>query len=432
MNPAIVALIIFAIVFTLILGGMWIFLALAITGLLGISLFTGYPVGNMIPQIAFTSNESFVLTCLPLFVLMGELLLTSGISKSLYSTLRLWVEWIPGRLLHSNILACTIFAAVSGSSAVTAATIGSIAAPELKELGYAAGPSVGTLAGAGTLGLLIPPSIVMIVYGAITGVSVERLFAAGIIPGLMLSALFMTYIIIYCHFRPEAAPGVKRKIRWGKKLIETLRILPTFLLISIVLGVIYAGIATPTEAGAVGALGAIVVAYGYGNLNWKVFRRAAFSTVNTTCMIMMIVTGASILSSCLAYLQIPQNMMNILVSLRLSKWFVFIIFCLIYIGLGCLFDGISMMLLTLPVIYPIVIGLGFNPVWFGVVLVILIETGQITPPVGFNLFILKNITGEDIGFIVRNSLPFFFLMLLGIIIITMFPGMVLWLPKVIM
>lgn len=432
MSTGMMLLIILGIVFSLILSSTWVFLSLALTGVFGFLFFSGYSVWTIVPQLAFTTNESFVLTCLPLFVLMGELLLHSGASKNLYSGLKPWVEPIPGKLLHSNILACTIFAAVSGSSAVTVATIGSIAVPELEKLGYNKGPALGSLAGAGTLGLLIPPSIVMIVYGAITGQSVARLFAAGIFPGLLIALLFMIYVVVMSVLRPSIAPPSLTEQSFKEKIIGTIKILPIIALICLVLGIIYLGIATPTEAGAIGAFGALVIVLTHGNMSWLVLKEASFATLKTTCMVMFIVIGASILSSCLAYLKIPQDLMKYLVAIGLSKWVIFSIFCLIYIGLGCLFDGISMMLLTLPIIYPVIVGLGYNPIWFGVVLVVLIETAQITPPVGFNLYVLKNISGEGIGMIVKNSIPFFFLMLIGLIILCFLPQIALWLPDKLM
>jgi tripartite ATP-independent transporter DctM subunit len=423
--------IILGLLFLLLFAGVWIFLALTLTGAASLFFFSSYSVGSMLPQIAFSSNESFVLTCLPLFIWMGELLYRSGASKDLYSGLRPWMEFLPGKLLHTNILACTIFAAVSGSSAVTAATISSIAVPELKRLGYKSGPVVGTLAGAGTLGILIPPSIMMIVYGAITGESVARLFASGVFPGLMLTGLFMLYIVVLGLINPSIAPPSGQSWSLRSAITGTLKMVPTAGLIIIVLGLIYAGIATPTEAAAVGVTGALGIILFKKKLNWDNFIGSCYTTLKTTSMVMFIVMGASLLTSAMAYLRIPQIMMDFIIGLGFSRWIIFTIFCLIYIGLGCLFDGVSMMLLTLPVVFPVMTKLGFDPVWFCVVLVILIETAQITPPVGFNLFVLQNVSGEPVSLIVRHSMPFFILMLLGIIILSIFPGVALWLPNLV-
>jgi tripartite ATP-independent transporter DctM subunit len=431
MNIELAVLVILGSLFFLLFSGVWIFLALTLTGAAALFFFSSYSVGSMLPQIAFSSNESFVLTCLPLFIWMGELLFRSGASKDLYSGLRPWMEFLPGKLLHTNILACTIFAAVSGSSAVTAATIASIAVPELKRLGYKDGPVVGTLAGAGTLGILIPPSIMMIVYGAITGESVARLFASGVIPGLMLSSLFMLYIVVLGLKDPSIAPPSGQAWSLGPAITGTLKMVPTAGLIVIVLGLIYVGITTPTEAAAVGVIGALCIIQFKNKMNWENFTGSCYTTLKTTSMVMFIVMGASLLTSAMAYLRIPQVMMDFIIGLGFSRWIIFSIFCLIYIGLGCLFDGVSMMLLTLPVVFPVITKLGFDPVWFCVVLVLLIETAQITPPVGFNLFVLQNISGEPVSFIVWHSMPFFFLMLLGIFILSIFPGIVLWLPNLI-
>ena len=335
---------------------------------------------------------------------------------------------MPGRLLHSNILACTVFAAVSGSSAATCATIGTVAVPELKRLGYEEGISLGSLAGAGTLGLLIPPSIVLIVYGAITAESIGQLFLGGIIPGLMLSALFMLYIGFQAIRRPSIAP-VGRSYSWldrGKGLVE---VIPVAVVILLVLGLIYMGITTPTEAGAVGAVSAFATVILYRNLSWRVIKEASWNALRTGCMIMMVIAGATVLASTLGYLLIPQWLAAVVEASGLSKYVILAILCLIYVGLGCLFDGVSMMVLTLPIIYPMVLAMGFNGIWFGVLLTVLIETAQITPPVGFNLYVLQTISGRSIGMIVRNTIPFFFCLLLGVVILIIFPDLALILPN---
>ncbi len=428
-DPIVILIVILAILFTFIGSGLWIFLSLALTGLLGLMLFTEYPLGEIVVQVAFSANRNFIMTCLPLFVFMGELLFVSGASRDLYSGLSACVSGVPGRLLHSNVLSCTIFAAVSGSSAVTAATIGSVAVPELKKLGYDEGLTIGSLAGAGTLGLLIPPSIAMIVYGSITEQSIGQLFIAGVFPGLLLSALFMSYIAIRAIRNPSIAP-VSETFTWKERIKRTAKIAPIISVIILVLGLIYTGIATPTEAGAIGTLGALVVTLGYNrSLFWENFVKAAMATVRTTCMIMFIVTGAAVLSSALAYLRIPQQLAVIITSSGLPNYVIFGILCVIYLGLGCIFEGISMMVLTLPVVYPLILKMGFDGVWFGVVLVMLIEVAQITPPVGFNLYVLQNIAKVDIGVVVRHTIPFFLIMLIALVIVICFPNVALFLPR---
>ena len=428
MSEWLILVVVLILVFGFIFGSLWIFMALTVTGIFGMIIFTPYPIGPMTAKLLFNSNSSFVLTCLPLFIFMGELLFRSGASKHLYAGISPWVERIPGRLLHSNILACTVFAAVSGSSAATCATIGTVAVPELKKLGYDEGTSLGSLAGAGTLGLLIPPSIVMIVYGATTAESIGQLFLGGIIPGLMISALFMLYIGFKAIRNPSIAPPTKL-FTWRDRGLGLVQIAPVAVVILLVLGLIYMGITTPTEAGAVGAVTAFFTLILYRNLSWRVLKEASWNALRTSCMIMMIMAGALLLSSSMGFLLIPQWLAGVVKASGLSSYVILAILCVIYIGLGCLFDGISMMVLTLPIVYPMIIAMGFNGIWFGVVLTVLIETAQITPPVGFNLYVLQTISGHSIGMIVKNTIPFFFCLLLGVVILIIFPDLALILPN---
>jgi tripartite ATP-independent transporter DctM subunit len=420
-------LILVALAFLLILGGVWIFLSLLITGCLGIMVFIGQDPGQIVTKVAFGTTESFTLTCLPLFVLMGEILFRSGVSDRFYNGVAVLLERIPGRLLHTNIFACTIFAAVSGSSAATCATIGTVAVPTLKELGYEKGISLGSLAGAGTLGFLIPPSIVLIIYGSMTAQSIGQLFLAGVLPGAMVSGLFMSYILIRAILNPRLTPGA-RHYTYRDVFKGLAQIIPTGLLIFCILGLIYLGVTTPTEAGAIGVAGALAVTALYKKMSWNAIREASLGAVRTTCMIMFIIVGASVVSVTLSYLRIPQQLAATVGALGLSKYVMFTIICIIYIGLGCLFDGASMMVLTLPIVFPLIVTLGFHPIWFGITLTILIEVAQITPPVGFNLYILQNISGEKIELIIRNSFPFFLIMLGSVILLILFPEVTLWLP----
>jgi len=422
--------IIFILIFALIGSSLWISVSLMITGTLALVLFTSVPVGKLVPLIAFSANDSFILACLPLFIFMGEMLYFSGASEHLYSGISLLAERIPGGLLHSNILACTMFAAISGSSPVTTATIGSIAIPELEKRGYSRRMALGSLAGAGTLGLLIPPSTVLIVYGAITNQSIGQLFIGGVLPGLVISALFLLYIGIVSLRDPSLAPTIRREYSLKEMMKGTAKVLPVVGVMGLVLGLIYLGITTPTEAGAIGALCAVVLTALYKNLNWHVMRQSLFATIRTTCMIMFILTGAFILSSAIAYIGIPQALADSIAALNVSKWVIFAILCFIYLGLGSLFEGASMMVLTLPIVFPLMLKLGFDPIWFGIVITILIEAAQITPPVGFNLYVIQNISGEAIGNIVRYSFPFFLILILGILILALFPEIALFLPKI--
>ncbi len=429
MSPWLVLVFVLVITFGLILGSSWVFLSLTLTGILAMVIFTSYNIGPMTAKIIFNSNSNFVLTCLPLFIFMGELLFRSGVSQHLYHGISSWVERVPGRLFHSNILACTIFAAISGSSAATAATIGTVAIPELKRLGYDEGMSLGSLAGAGTLGLLIPPSIVMIVYGAVTGESIGQLFLAGVIPGLMLATLFMLYIGLQSLRRPSIVPPIDRFHSWRERLGGLVEIMPTLAVVGLVLGLIYAGISTPTEAGAVGVVCALVTLVLYRTLSWQVVKEASWGALRISCMIMLIIAGASLLASTFGYLRLPQYLASAVAASGLSSYAILAILAVIYVALGCLFEGVSMLVLTMPIVYPMVIALGFNGIWFGIFLTVLFETCNITPPVGFNLYVLQQISGRDIGFIVRNTIPFFLLMLVAIVILTLFPQIALILPN---
>ncbi|MFC2008913.1 TRAP transporter large permease subunit [Chloroflexota bacterium] len=414
-------------IFTFIIGGFWIFLSLMLVGVFMLSAFTTYPAHHAIPQIMFNATSNFILVAVPLFILMGNFLYHSQATNTLYTGVSSWVEGIPGGLLHSNVVACSFFAAISGSSAATCATIGSVAIPELKRRGYDRGIAIGSLAGAGTLGLMIPPSIMAIVYGALTATSIGQLFIAGVIPGLMIAGFFMTYIAIAAIRNPKLAP-VRQRYSWRQRGWGIVQILPISGVILLVLGGIYGGFTTPTEAAAIGAACSVALAGFYRKLNMQLLRDVLLSTVRTSAMCLCILVAASILSSAAAYLLIPQELAKTVVGLGLPKYAVFALLCLIYIFLGCFFEGITMMVLTLPILFPVVVGLGFDPVWFGVILIVLIEIAQITPPIGINLFVLQNITGEPIERVAKQALPFFLCMLLALLVLALFPQIALWLP----
>lgn len=428
-SPVVLLLVVLGILFSLILSGMWVFMALGLTGCLALALFTTYPATALVTQTAFFGSSNFVLVCLPLFVFMGELLFCSGASNKLYDAVAPWVEKVPGGLLHSNILSCTLFAAVSGSSAVTTATIGSVAIPTLKKMGYDESLTLGSLAGAGTLGLLIPPSIVMIIYGAITSESIGQLFVAGLVPGVLLSLMFMGYIALRAVRDPSVAPRQGRTHTWMERIKLSVGVLPVFLAIGLVFGLIYGGFATPTEASAVGAAVAVAITFINGRMSFENFMVASYATIRTTSMIILVMAFAGVLSTCIAYLRIPQELAEILANANLSKYVVLAILCLIFLVLGFLFDGASMMVLTLPIVYPLIIKLGFDGIWFGIILTILIEIAQITPPVGFNLYVLQTISGHKISMIVKSAVPFFLIMCLALFILIVFPDLVTMLPN---
>jgi C4-dicarboxylate transporter, DctM subunit len=428
MSPWLILLFLFGVVLCLVFSSLWIFMSLTLAGILGIIIFTKYPIGLMIPKQFFNSNASFTLTSLPLFILMGEILVRSGVTERLYSSLVKLVGRLPGGLLHSNILACSIFAAISGSSAATCATVATVAVPELKKLGYERGISVASLAGAGTLGILIPPSIPMIIYGSACAESIGQLFLAGIIPGLMVAGLYMSYIGILAIVRPSIAP-IAKSYPIREKLKAVAGIGPAAVVIGLVLGLIYLGISTPTEAAAIGVVGSLGLSLINKNLTWKNFNEASWDALRTSCMIMLIVASASLLSTCFGYLRVPQYVAATVQALGISKWMLFTVICCIYLILGCFFEGISMMLLTLPIVYPVIKAVGFDGIWFGIVLVILIEVGLVTPPVGMNLYVMTNLSGESIMFISKEVMPFLLLMCLAILLLALFPQIAMFLPS---
>lgn len=365
---------------------------------------------------------------LPLFILMGEILYRSKISENLFKGLSPWISFLPGRLIHVNVVASSLFAAVSGSSAATTATVGKITLPELSKRNYDRSLSLGTLAGAGTLGFLIPPSMMMIVYGIVANVSIGQLFIAGIIPGLILAAALSGYIIIRCLINPSLAADEGNGYSWTDRLKTLPLILPVLILIVLVLGSIYTGWATPTEAAAVGVLGALAFAVLSRTLTKSVFMEVILGTVKTSTMIMLIVAGASYLSVTVGYLGIPGKLTAYIGSLGLSSFQLIIILTIMYVILGCLLDGFSMIVMSLPLALPLIVAAGFDPLWFGIYLVLMIEVAQITPPVGFNLFVINGLVEEDILKIAYYALPSFLIILLLVAIFTIYPEIILWLP----
>ena len=430
MNEFQLILLVFGALLLFLMSGVWIGVGIGLAGILAMLVFTHYPVGKMVASVCMGSVNSFVLVCLPGFILMGEILFRSGASKDLYESISPWVAKIPGKLLHSNVISCTLFAALSGSSAATAATIGTVAVPELKRLGYQPGMVSGSLAGAGTLGLLIPPSIALIVYGVITNNSIGQLYMAGFLPGFMLAFLFMLYIAIFALIRPDLVSDSGQSYTWRDRLTGLIKILPTATLIFLVLGLIYLGVSTPTEAAMIGVAGAILTSFLYRKFSFKMLQESMMGTIRTSCMLFLIMMMAAILSSTIAYLKIPTGLARIVTEAGLSPGILFIVVSLMYIVLGCFFDGMSIMLLTLPIIYPLMITqFKFNPIWFGVILTILIEVAQITPPVGFNLYVIQHVSGQPISTVARYSFPFMGILIIGVVLLYFFPDIALYLPK---
>ena len=416
---------------TAMLLGQWTALALGAVGTLMLYLVRGEVGLLTINSVVWNTANSYILIAAPMFLLMGEVILRSGVSSHFYRGVAALVGRTPGGLLHANILACAIFSCISGSSVATAAAVGTVAIPEMTERGYQQRLVFGSLAAGGTLGILIPPSIIMILYAALVEESVAELFMAGFIPGLVMSALFMLYIAVRVWTKPGIAPPADAaRMPWGERLRLGVHVAPIVLLLAAVLATIYFGVATPTEAAVLGALGAIVLAWAYGGLGWAMFGEALMATVRTTCMVLFIIVGAQILSNALSYAGVSRGVSEWVVGMELSWWFLLLALVILYLLLGCFVDGVSMIYITLPVLYPVVIQTGFDPIWFGVVLTILIELGQITPPVGLNLFTIHGISGgAPFSEVVKGSVPFVVIMLATIALLAAFPGLALWLPS---
>ncbi len=415
--------------FVLLGAGMWIGLALLGVGWLGMMAFTDRPIVNLLGNKVWEASSSWTLTALPLFIWMGEILFRSKLSEDMFRGLAPWMSRLPGRLLHTNVVGCTIFAAISGSSAATCATIGRITIPELRARGYPEHMTIGTLAGAGTLGLLIPPSIIMIVYGVIADVSIGKLFIAGVIPGLLLASLFSGYVAVWALRNPGQVPAESVHLPLADKLRAGRHLIPAVILIALVLGSIYTGVATATESAALGVLGALGLAAAQGSLTWDMFRAALMGATRLSCMIGLILAGAAFLTLAMGITGLPRQLAEWIDSLNLSVGSFIAIMSVFYVVMGCFLDGISMVVLTTAVLLPAVQKLGIDMVWFGIFVVIVVEMAQITPPVGFNLFVLQGMTGHQITFIARAAFPLFVLMVAMVILITVFPQIVTILPE---
>ncbi|ORE93706.1 TRAP transporter large permease [Acuticoccus yangtzensis] len=423
------ATVLFTVMIILLAGGVWIAVSLGIVGWVALEFFTPAPAGSLLASTVWDSSWNWALTALPLFIWMGEILFRTRLSQDMFMGLSAWLSWLPGRLVHVNIVGCGIMAAVAGSSAVTCATIGRISLPELKKRGYDERMIIGTLAGSGTLGLLIPPSIMLIVYGIISQQSISRLFMAGIIPGLMIVGLFMAYVMIWSFIRPELTPADTDKLSFKQKLWRSRFLIPVMLLILAVLGSIYGGFATPTEAATIGVIGALVLAAVSRSLTPATFMETLLGAVRTSCMIAFILVTAAFLSMAMGFTGVPRHLAAWVNSLELSPYMLLFVLGIFYILLGCFLDGVSMLVLTATVVLPMVQAAGIDLLWFGIFCVIVVEMAQITPPVGFNLFVLQGMSGRDILQVTRAAMPFFFLMMLGLVIITIFPQIVTFLPQ---
>jgi tripartite ATP-independent transporter DctM subunit len=415
--------------FLILASGVWIGLTLSGVAWIGMQLFSSRPAGDAMAVTIWGSSSSWTLTALPLFIWMGEILFRTRLSQDMFKGLAPWMQALPGRLLHTNVVGCAIFAAVSGSSAATCATIGKMSLPELSKRGYPDIMAIGSLAGAGTLGLLIPPSIIMIVYGVTADVSISQLFIAGVIPGVLLAAIFSAYIAAWSLVNPGLIPPADAPLSLKQKLHESRNLIPVVLLIAAVLGSIYSGVATATEAAGLGVLGALILSVLQGSMSWQTFKDALMGGTRLYCMIALILAGAAFLTLSMGYIGLPRHLAEWIGSLGLTQFQLILALTAFYVVLGCFLDGISMVVLTMGVIMPTVQKAGIDPLWFGIFIVIVVEMAQVTPPVGFNLFVMQGMTRRSIVYIARAAFPFFVLMVAMVVLLYVFPQIVTFLPQ---
>ncbi|MBB6307827.1 TRAP transporter large permease [Xanthobacter tagetidis] len=416
--------------FVLLAGGVWIAVALLVVGFVGMQFVGGgIPAGAVLATTIWGNSASWTLAALPLFVWMGEILFRTRLSDEMFRGLAPWLNWLPGRLMHVNVIACGLFGSVSGSSAATCATVAKIALPELKKRGYDEKVSLGSLAGAGTLGILIPPSITMVVYAVAANVSIIQVFLAGFLPGFLVMALYSGYIIVWSLLNPSKTPPADPPMPWREKLKESANLIPVSLLIIFVFASLLLGWATATECAAWGVAGSLAIAWWQGALSWPAFWASVMGATRLTCMIMLILAGASFMSTSMAYTGIPVALAQWVDSLHLSPYALIAALTVMYILLGAALDGLSMIVLTTSVVIPMIKTAGFDPIWFGIFLVLVVEMAEVSPPVGFNLFVLQTMSGKDSNTVALAALPFFFLLVAAVAIITVFPQIVMVLPE---
>ena len=428
MNDLLIASVLVLSLLAILASGVWIGLALAGVAWVSMSLLGSRPAGDAMAVTIWGSSSGWTLTALPLFVWMGEILFRTRLSQDMFSGLAPWMNRLPGRLLHVNVIGCTIFAAVSGSSAATCATIGKMTLPELRGRGYPDSIVIGTLAGAGTLGLLVPPSLIMIVYGVSADVSISRLFAAGVLPGILVAGLMMAYIGIWALFHRKQVPLADRTLSLRQKLAASRSLIPVVLLIAGVLGSIYSGLATATEAAAIGVVGSLILSAVQGSLSRESFFSSLMGATRLFCMIALILAGAAFLTLSMGYLGLPRHLAEWIGGLGLSPLMLLVALMVFYMVLGCFLDGISIIVLTMGVVLPIVQLAQIDLVWFGIFVVLVVEMAQITPPVGFNLFVLQGMTGKSLPYIARAAFPMFLVLCLAVLLLYQFPAIVTWLP----
>jgi C4-dicarboxylate transporter, DctM subunit len=429
LNVIELSLLLMLLLFAVLGSGVWIALALAVCGFAAVMTKVSTPAGQVLATSMWAASDSWDLTALPMFIWMGEILYRTKLSDDMFEGLAPWLQNLPGRLLHVNVVGCAIFAAVSGSSAATCATIGRIALPELLKRGYDEKMAIGTLAGSGTLGLLIPPSIILIIYATVTEQSIARLFIAGVVPGIMLAGLFMGFIVAWALINSDRMPPPEPPVPFWARVKASRRLIPVTLLILGVIGSIYGGLASATEAAVVGVFLSLFLSWWSGTLTRQSFTDSLLGATRTSCMISFILAGAAFLSAAMGFTGIPIALAEWIGDFHLPAWGLLSVLTAFYILLGCFLDGISMVVLTTSIIIPLVQKSGFDLIWFGIYIVLVVEMAQITPPVGFNLYVLQGMTGRNIFTIGAYALPLFFLMCVAVVLVAMFPGLALWLPS---
>ena len=410
-------------------SGIWVAISMVGVSSIGMMLFTTRPVGDAMATTIWGASSSWTLTALPLFVWMGEILFRTKLSENLFEGLSPWMQKLPGGLVHVNVVGCALFAAISGSSAATVATVGKMSIPELRKRKYPESILLGSLAGSGTLGLLIPPSIILIIYGVTVQESIAKLFIAGIVPGIMIALIFMTYVMIWSLINKKSMPTFKQDFSLMEKVRKSGKLIPVILLIVSVIGSIYTGIATATEAASLGVVGALILSYFQKSLSLRTFKETLLGATKTSCMIAFILAGATFLSLAMGFTGLPRNLALWIEGMELSPYVLIFVLMIFYIILGMFLDGISAVVLTMAIIEPMIRQAGFDMIWFGVFLVIVVEMAQITPPVGFNLFVLQGMANKDMGYIARSAFPLFLLMIFAVILVVIFPEIALWMPE---
>ena len=409
--------------------GVWVALSMIGVSTIAMTLFTSRPVGDAMATTIWGTSSSWTLTALPLFVWMGEILFRTRLSENLFKGLSPWMQKLPGGLIHVNVVGCALFAAISGSSAATVATVGKMSIPELRKRNYPEKILLGSLAGSGTLGLLIPPSIILIIYGVAVQESIAKLFIAGILPGIMIALIFMSYVIFWSLINKKQMPKIVEEYSIFEKIKRSKQLLPVIILISAVIGSIYTGIATATEAASLGVVGALILSYFQKSLTLETFKTSLLGATKTSCMIAFILAGSTFLSLAMGFTGLPRNLAMWIQNMDLSPYVLIFVLMIFYIILGMFLDGISAVVLTMAIIEPMIRQAGFDMIWFGIFLVIVVEMAQITPPVGFNLFVLQGMANKDMGYIARSAFPLFLLMVLAVILVVIFPEIALWLPE---